>query len=349
MKPNRWQLEHDLQEILKRNVHDFESLNGARIFLTGGTGFIGKWLVESLCYAKSKLDLDISLTIFTRNSQDFLLKLPHLKNKSFIDYIEGDICNLNDLSGEYTHLIHAATEASADMNDNNPRQMFNTIVTGTQRVLDFAKDKSIERILFLSSGAVYGQQPIEIERISEDWNGSLNCNNALNTYAEAKRGAEMLCAIYVKQFRLNISIARIFALLGPYQSLDIHFAAGNFIRDAIKGNPIIVKGNGLPCRSYLYISDLIVCLWRMLLYAKSGKAYNVGSDESISIRELASLTSKILSDGKYIILNEKDKGWNLGCYVPNTDMINKELSLTRVISLKDAILRTAYWNGWRET
>jgi dTDP-glucose 4,6-dehydratase len=156
----------------------------------------------------------------------------------------------------------------------------------------------------------------------------------------------MLCAIYQKQFGLQIAISRIFALLGPYLSLGIHFAAGNFIRDAMAGKKVVVNGNGLPCRSYLYASDLTVWLLHMLVRAESCKPYNVGSDESISVKELAEQVAKTLGDGTYEILGAKDIGWNPGRYVPDTNLIEGDLGLKRTVSLENAILRTAIWNGW---
>jgi nucleoside-diphosphate-sugar epimerase len=158
----------------------------------------------------------------------------------------------------------------------------------------------------------------------------------------------MMCAIYGKQFTLQISIARIFALLGPYLSLGIHFAAGNFIRDAMQGKPVVVQGNGLPCRSYLYAADLTVWLWHLLQRGAPNKPYNVGSDESVSIRQLAQRTSTVLGAGDYQVLNTVDEGWNLGRYVPDTSQIAQDLGLYKTVSLDEAIRRTALWNGWKE-
>ena len=157
----------------------------------------------------------------------------------------------------------------------------------------------------------------------------------------------MMCAIYAKQKGLHISIARIFGLLGPYLPLDTHFAAGNFIRDAMQGKSIIVQGNGLPCRSYLYAADLTVWLWHLLMRGQANTAYNVGSDESVSIKQLAEKTSTVLAKGDYRILGASDSGWNLGRYVPDTRLINQELGLYKTVSLDDAIKRTALWHGWK--
>jgi nucleoside-diphosphate-sugar epimerase len=226
--------------------------------------------------------------------------------------------------------------------------MFDTVLQGTRRALDFAVEKAVDRVLFLSSGAVYGQQPWEMERVAESWTGAPICVDPRAAYAEGKRAAEILCAIYQKQFGVNIAIARIFALLGPYLSLDIHFAAGNFIREARQGTSITVNGNGLPCRSYLYASDLTVWLWHMLVRAEPGKPYNVGSDLSISVRELAETVSDTLSNVGCRVLGAPDQGWNLGRYVPDTSLIGRDLGLYQTVGLNEAIRRTALWHGWKE-
>jgi len=343
-----WSIEQDIEFIVSETTDIWPSLQGARIFITGGTGFIGSWLLESLRLADQRLSLGIHATVLTRDPRGFRSKLPHLANYPGFHFVSGDVCSFDTPTGDFTHLIHGATDASASLNESNPRRMFDTIVQGTRRVLDFAVEKSVERMLFLSSGAVYGQQPWELERISEDWRGSPDCTDPKAAYAESKRAAEMLCAIYNKQFGVNVSVARIFALLGPRLDLDIHFAAGNFIRDAVQGRPVIVRGNGLPYRSYLYATDLTIWLWHLLLRSKPLRPYNVGSDESISICNLAERTARLLADGDFQVLGERDDGWNLGRYVPETVRIGRELGLYKTVSLDDAILRTALWNGWNE-
>jgi dTDP-glucose 4,6-dehydratase len=233
------------------------------------------------------------------------------------------------------------------LNENDPIKMFDTVVNGTHHVLDFAAEKKPEKVLFLSSGAVYGQQPYEVEHVKEDWRGAPDCLDPKAAYAEGKRAAEMLCAIYGKQHGLYISTARIFALLGPYLSLDIHFAAGNFIRDAMQGKIVEVNGNGLPYRSYLYAADLTIWLWHLLQRGGKNQAYNVGSDESVSIKQLAALTAQTLAAGEYKILGANDGGWNLGRYVPDTSLITHELGLQKTVSLEESIRRTALWHGWK--
>jgi len=342
-----WSIEQDIELIVSETKDIWPSLRGARMFVTGGTGFIGSWLLESLRLADQRLNLGIHATVLTRDPRRFQSKLPHLANYPGFHFLSGDVANFDSPTGDFTHLIHGATDASATLNQTNPRLMFDTIVEGTRRVLDFAVEKSVARMLSLSSGAVYGQQPWELERVPEDWRGSPDPTDPNSAYAEGKRAAEMLCTIYNRQFGVQVSLARIFALLGPRLELDIHFAAGNFIRDAIQGKPVIVKSNGLPCRSYLYPTDLTIWLWHLLIRAKPLRPYNVGSDESISIGSLAERTARLLADGEYQVLGQVDDGWNLGRYVPETDRIGRELGLFKTVSLDEAIVRTAIWNGWK--
>ena len=343
----RWSLDQDLDNVLQHTAPVWPELRGARLFITGGTGFIGCWLLESMRHADRHLGLELKVTILTRNPAAFQRKLPHLADYPCFRFLAGDVCDFPSPQGDFTHVIHAAADASAELNEKDPRKMFDTIIQGTRRTLDFAVEKRVDRVLFLSSGAVYGQQPWEKERVAEDWIGSPNCVDPRAAYAEGKRAAEMLCAIYGKQFGLKVAIARIFALLGPYLPLDIHFAAGNFIRDAMQGKSVVVTGNGLPCRSYLYASDLTVFLWHMLVRAEPGKPYNAGSDESVSIRDLAKRISRIIGNGEYQVLGAAEMSWNPGRYVPDTSLIGEDLGLHKTVSLDEAIRRTALWHGWK--
>lgn len=341
-----WSLQHDLDDVLQRTATVWPQLRHAHLFITGGTGFIGRWMLESLRHAERRLGLGIRATILTRDPARFMRTAPHLAGHPGFAFIGGDVRDFAEPAGEFSHVIHAATDASAALNEHDPRGMFDTVVGGTRRVLDFCVTKSVRRILFLSSGAVYGRQPQAIERVDEGWLGAPDCLDPRATYAEAKRAAEMLCAIYRKQFDCQVSVARIFALLGPFLPLGTHFAAGNFIQDAMQGKPVIITGNGQPLRSYLYASDLAVWLWQMLTSAEAGKAYNVGSDDAISMRSLAARVAAIVGNGDYRVLGAHDTGWNPGRYVPDTGAIRNDLGVKQTVTLDEAIRRTALWHGW---
>lgn len=338
-------IHRDLETIAAQVGSDWSALDGARIFVTGGTGFIGGWLLEALRHA-AEGGRRFHITVLSRDPEKFRAAKPHLADWDALTLSRGDIADFAFPDGGFDYLIHAATDASAALNRDDPRQMFETVVQGTRRTLDFATEKKVRRMLFLSSGAVYGQQPWEVPHVAENWSGAPDCTVPVNAYGEGKRAAEMLCAIYGKQFGVTVSTARIFAVLGPRLSLDAHFAAGNFIRDAMKGEEIVIQGDGRPCRSYLYAANLVTALLRMLARGPAGQAYNLGSEQAVSIAELAQAVSRVIG-GACRILGKPDPGWNPGRYVPSMGKFNAEFGAVDSVDLDEAIARTALWNGWK--
>lgn len=314
-------------------------LDGARLFVTGGTGFIGRWMLEALVRAP----IAVELTLLSRDPAAFANRVPHLAARCTL--IAGDVMALPEVGADFTHIVHGATDASAELNANDPLRMFDTIVSGTRAMLDLARTCGA-RMLMMSSGAVYGCQPWEVTHVGEDDRGGPDPRDPRSAYGEGKRAAEMLCAIYGRQFGIDVVTARIFALLGPLLSLDIHFAAGNFIRDAIAGRTIHVEGSGQAVRSYLYAADLAVWLWALLIEGQPGAAYNVGSEEGISIAKLAKRTAALLGAPEVEIHGRPDPGWNPGRYVPSTERIRGDLGLAATVPLDEAIRRTAAANGW---
>jgi len=343
----------DLDHILAHTQGLWEELRGKRIFITGGTGFFGCWLLESFAWANDKLGLGSSALVLTRNPEAFQRKAPHLASHPAIEFHVGDVRSFEFPKGEFSHVIHAATEASSKLSEEDPLLMFDTIVQGTRRTLEFAHYCGAKKFLLTSSGAVYGKQPAEMTHISEDYQGAPDPTDAQSAYGEGKRSAELLCALYAKQYGIEAKIARGFAFVGPYLSLDVHFAIGNFIRDGIRGGPIRVKGDGTPYRSYLYAADLAIWLWTILFQGVSCRPYNVGSDKNISIRDLAAVVTDAFGEELDVLIEEPTiLGRPAERYVPATSRAIIELRLKENIALSQAIRRTIDWNlqlRWRKS
>ena len=347
-RQRNWSFSDDLAAIFGSLESDWPRLFGKRIFITGGTGFIGRWMLSALADANRRLGLRIEIDVLTRDPDAFSKREPELAAAPGFRFIRSDVLSLGDADANYDFVLHAATDASAHLNEHDPLKMFDTIVEGTRRALDFALACKAQRFFFFSSGAVYGAQPWELTHVPESYAGAPDLTSHRSAYGEGKRAAEMLCTIYAHQHGLDVIDARIFALLGPLLSLDIHFAAGNFIRDAMAGKKIVVEGAGKAVRSYLYAGDLTAWLWMMLMRAPRGAIYNVGSEESVSIAELAERVAALLGAPGVEILGREDPGWNPGRYVPSTEKIRNELSVVPAVGLNEAIVRTARWNGWTE-
>ena len=328
----------DLEHVLEEGRQAWAQLEGANLLVTGATGFFGAWLLESLHFAKTRLGLDLQLAYLSRNPQAFRTRHPHLAS---FQAIQGDIRSFRMNSGVFTHVVHGATAASAVLNNAAPEEMFSTIVDGTRNLLANLTDYPPHRFLMISSGAVYGVQPREIERVPESFRGGPDPLDPGSAYAEGKRAAELMATLWARRQGVSLVTARPFAFVGPGLPLDIHFAAGNFLRDGLAGGPIRIQGDGTPMRSYLHVADLAVWLWRLLVSGEPGTAYNVGSDEAVSIGDLAREVGSLTGSGVHLASNPVP-GQLPSRYVPDISRA-RDLGLRVAIGRRDAFARTLNW------
>lgn len=340
----------DLDLILQETRNLWEPMRGQQLFITGGTGFFGCWLVESFCHINRALGLHASVTVLTRDPKRFRAKAGHLANDPQVQLLAGDVRDFQFPGGVFRFVIHAATEASAKQSAEVPLEMLSTIANGTQRALEFATTHGAARFLLTSSGAVYGKQPRAMTHVPEDYMGCPDPLEAASVYAEGKRMAELQCALYQKTKGVECAIARCWAFCGPHLPLDAHFAIGNFIGDVLEGKPIQIQGDGTPRRSYLYAADLAIWLWTMLFRAPALVPINVGSEEDFSILEIAQKVAKILRPATAIhVARVPVAGAAPSRYVPAVQRAKAILGLQQIVGLDEAIRRTAAWYGFNAT
>jgi len=314
------------------------------ILITGITGFFGKALIKYFKeFNNQQLNKDfISVVGLSRNPTLFYEKHPEYLTLNWLRLIEADITSresISRLGGNFTHLIHLAVDSSLGPNLSG-LDRFDQIYSGARNILDLAESEKIGSILLASSGGVYGEMPEEIFAFSEDSPLLLDPLNASNTYSLAKIAVEHLALLYQRQYKLNIKIARCFSFVGEDLPLDVHYAIGNFISDALYQNIITIKGNGSALRSYMYQEDLAHWLYEILIKGECGECYNVGSDSPITIKELAFRVRDLLNKEKEIfILGGGDLKVNR--YLPDVSKAKTKLSLSLKFDLDNAILKTA--------
>lgn len=320
---------------------DARALHGKHIFITGGTGFFGLWLLSAL----SRLNCDgtnITVTVLSRDPVRFLSHNPHWKNLPWLSFTAGNVRDFVFPSGHFDMLIHAATETTLAAHAQ-VINMFDDIVLGSRRVLDFAVNAGITRTLLISSGAVFGPQPVGLSHIPDDATIACRTNIASSAYGEGKRVMEMLGSLYQHDAGIESIVARCFAFVGPGLPLDGHFAIGNFIRDALFADEIHVKGDGTALRSYLYGADLAVWLLNLLVKGQPGTSYNVGSDQAISIGDLAFLVRDVLAPNKVVQIQnrllENERARNR--YVPAIERAKTGLGLNAWTSLEESLCQSA--------
>lgn len=334
----------DLRLIVERARGAWEALRGSRIFLTGGTGFIGTWLLESFVRANRELALDASIAVLSREPARFLGRRPHLRNEPALTFVTGDVRDFDIREVDFTHLIHGATTSGGPV---EPQEMFSVIVDGTRHVLEACRAVKPVRSLLISSGAVYGRQPPEISHVPEDYEGAPSTGVSASAYGEGKRAAELMATMATEYDAIPFSIARCFAFVGPLLPLDAHFAIGNFIGDVLAGRDIVIKGDGTSRRSYMHAADLVSWLITILTRGTAGRAYNVGSEHDVSIKETAEVVLNVAQQVfpsrkvcRIQALQASKAGAPLSRYVPDCRRAVVELSLSCHISLNEAVRKT---------
>ncbi len=342
-------LASDLDFILEHARDDLRAFAGCRMLVTGGTGFVGSWMVESLLHANHRLDLGSRLVLLTRSPDLYRQSHPHLAFDPAVELMQGDVRTVDRPMGNVDAVIHAATPASAKLNSESPARMLEIVLDGMRNVLRMAANAGRVPFLFTSSGAVYGRQPPGLSHIDETYLGGPDSLSPASAYHEGKRVAELMGAIAASQGQVDVKIARLFAFVGPYLPIDAHFAIGNFIRDALQGGPIVVRGDGTAVRSYLYGADMAIWLWRILARGLPSRAYNVGSEQSIDVRSLAhSVASTSIPSLDVIIHGNTVPGAEIERYVPSTKRACAELGLQQRVDSTDAITRTIAWHRARK-
>lgn len=311
------------------------------VLLTGGTGFFGKALLRHWLGVARERRAALRVTVLSRDPSAFLRANPEFKGLPWLDYCQGDVLQPATLpvGASFTHLLHAATD-SALGSLLTPLECYRQIADGTRHMLDYAAANGVRRFLLTSSGAVYGGLQ-GASGVREDCLQMPDPMQPHQAYGVAKRAAEHLCALYRDAYGLDTVVARCFAFVGPDLPLNVHFAIGNFIRDALTADAIVVKGNGMPLRSYMHQQDLAHWLTMLLESGEAGEAYNVGSPEAWSVGEIAHRVRDLLAPDKpvrVLSLGDSTEATRSG-YIPNVDKA-AALGLTLTWSLDAAIRDT---------
>ena len=337
-----YDLSGDIDLLIDRSRLDLDKIAGKKILVTGGTGFFGIWLVLALIEIKKRVKGDLEIYLISRDPAAFLARHAQHVIEGSVTFLAGDIKTINirrDIA--VTHVFHMATTSAAETFGNEKSiNKLDVLYQGTRNILEQLPDTT-EAVLFTSSGVVYGD--VSTAAISENHLGSFDSIDPNSGLGIGKLSAEHLIGGYAREKGYKFSIARCFSFAGPYLPLDLHYAFGNFVRQSLRGEDIIIKGDGQDRRSYLYIGDAIAWLLR-LIFEPRDSIFNVGSDEAVTIKELAEKIN-MLANGRGSILIE-DKSTLTGNfrrknYVPNTNKIRRAYTeLRQWTSLDKAIKRT---------
>jgi nucleoside-diphosphate-sugar epimerase len=323
------------------NISNIDKLRDSHILITGGTGFIGKWLTEMLIYLNETFGFNVTIYLLARN-------IPKVTNYSKLDYIhfiKSDTKNIKELPSVLNYIIHAAGTPDSKDHVSNPIKTVETFVKGTQNILDLASRlPNLIKFINISSNKIYGNN-YSTNPMDEKNSTILDYSNQ-DVYSESKRMSETLCKSYMSELYLPIIIVRPFAFIGPFQLLEKPWAVNNFIRDAILGGPIRILGNEFTTKSYMYGSDLANYILNILSTGKIGEVYNIGSPSPITLVELANKIKQLINSELEIKIRSSKDNYNKTIFdVPLTSKIENELGVKEAFGIDEALKRTILWNN----
>ncbi len=352
-------VENDLKEITCGLKDKIKQLEGKKIIITGGGGFLGYYLIQTLLYANETIFSTpckvVCIDNFIRGKPEWLITL---EKKDHFTAIKTDSVTF-DYNGHHDvdYIIHAASIASPLYYRQYPIETMDANVNGLRNILEFCKNqikggKGVSSILFFSSSEIYGDPPAEEIPTTEDFRGLVSSTGPRACYDESKRYGETLSVNFHKVYHVPIKIVRPFNNYGPGLSIDDKRVIPDFCKNVLEENDIVLLSDGSPKRTFCYISDAIGGYFSALLSDHDGEAFNIGIEKpEVSMLELAQL---IRDKGKELFAidvsvqrkKSNDKDYLTDNPIRRCPSIEKAKTLLNYkpqVTLEEGIIRTLQW------
>ena len=284
--------EIDIISIVENKEINWDSFTNQNILISGATGLIGTFLIDILMYRNNHCNNNITIYAISRDINKINSRFNDYLHSPFFKPVKNNIHNILSINVNIDYIIHGASNTHPIAYSTQPIDTILTTVIGTNNILDFAFTHNVKKTIFISTYEIYGENQNNIESFSEDYSGYINCNTLRAGYPESKRAAEALCQAYIKEKKLNITIARCGKIFGPSMIKDNSQSTAQFINNAVNNEDIVLKSKGKQKYSYCYVADTCSALLLLLLKGKNGEAYNISNpDSNLSILEIATILS----------------------------------------------------------
>jgi len=278
----------DMRRVATSDSLPWDLLEGCNVLVTGATGLIGSCVTEILLQHNGHFHVYAA----GRNEQRARQRFARYWDDERFHFVNFDV--MNPLQGDtlYHYIIHTASGADPRSFNNWPVEVMKANLLGVMNLMDYGRAHDLKRLLFVSSGEVYGQS--KTAHFVETDSGYVDCATPRACYPSAKRAAETLCVCYQHEYAVDTVIARLCHTYGPGFTESDNRVYAQFIRNVLRGEDIVMKSEGKPYRSWCYVVDAASALLHILLKGNSGEAYNVADESSnITIRELAEMTAEL--------------------------------------------------------
>jgi len=341
-------IKKDLDSIVNSIKSKAKSLEGKRILISGGAGFLGSYIIASIHQINKKLLKKpckvISIDNYITGKKRRILE--EIKDKNFL-FLEANIIKPLNIKDKVDYIIHAAGLASPVYYQKYPLETIESAIQGAKNLLELAKINKIKSFLYFSSSEIYGDPDPKFIPTPETYHGKVSSIGPRSCYDESKRLGETLCMIYHSKHKIPVKIVRPFNIYGPGMMRDDYRVIPTFISNAFSGKHLPVHDLGNQTRTFCYISDAITGFFKILLSKESGQVYNVGNDgNEISMLGLAKIVKKVFN-GKVIIKtipypkNYPQDEPKRRC--PDLTKIKKKLGYEPAVHLEEGLKRVIEW------
>jgi UDP-glucuronate decarboxylase len=353
-------INEDLRYINNYLSEELACLAGKKILITGGAGFLGYYLIQSLLYWNSsgKSSQQIDVTVYDNYIRGVPKWLSNLEADPNLHLVRHDITNpLPEPMPFFSFIIHAASIASPTYYRKYPIQTMDANVNGLRLLLEYARHqkmqgRQVEGFLYYSTSEIYGDPTPDAIPTPETYRGNVSCTGPRACYDESKRYGEALCVNFAQQYGLPVKVARPFNNYGPGLKITDKRVLPDFARDIFAGRDITMHSDGSPTRTFCYIADAIVGYYKILVKGKPGEAYNIGVEKpEIS---MAGLVEKVIATAgelfgytgrvRYLASDEADyliDNPNRRC--PLIAKARQELGYNPQIDIDEGLRRSLIW------
>lgn len=350
----------DLEYICGNLQEEFSQMAGKKLLITGGAGFLGYYLVQSVLHWNTVVEpaQTIQLTIYDNYIRGIPSWLTSLKDNPYLTLVKHDITHpLPSEIEDFQYIIHAASIASPIYYRKYPIETMDANVNGLRFLLEYCRNQAeqnspVEGFLFYSTSEIYGDPTPENIPTPETYRGNVSCTGPRACYDESKRYGETLCVNFAQQYNLPIKMARPFNNYGPGLKITDKRVLPDFARDILAGRDIIMLSDGSPTRTFCYIADAIVGYYKILVRGRNGEAYNIGVEEpEISMANLAERVVELAQDlfgyeGKVVRQVSTDSNYlvdNPNRRCPVITKARTELGYNPAILLDEGLKRSLTW------
>jgi nucleoside-diphosphate-sugar epimerase len=303
-------IESDLKYISDVNL-PWELLRNTTILVSGASGFLPAYMVETLLYLNETRNINIRIIGLVRNLGKARERFSHYTGNKSLKLVIQNVCNEIKINEHIDYIVHAASPATPKFFSLDPVSTLCPNVIGTCNLLNLAAEKKVRCFLFFSTTGVYGFVSADKYPIKENCFGSLNPMDVAACYLESKRMGENMCVAWMNKYGIPIKIVRPGITYGPGVKLDDGRSFADFISNIVNYQDIEIYSDGMALRNFCYIADATLGFFTVMLKGEVGEAYNIATDDEISIIDLATLlVEEVFVERNLKVVMKKNEGKN---------------------------------------